>query len=54
MNLQEAYEEACRQLGDAHVRLTVLGAQLAQAEAERDEAGRRIVELTTTQPTTTD
>lgn len=46
MRLEEAYDEACRLLGAETVRSALLERALAQAEAERDEAGRRIVELT--------
>lgn len=50
MTLQDAYDEACRQIGEAHVQIAALRARLAQVEAERDEAGRRIVDLTTSDP----
>ncbi len=46
LTLQEALDEACRLLGAETVRASLLERALEQAEAERDEAGRRIVELT--------
>lgn len=46
MTVQQAYDEACRQLGHAQVEIAALRGQLAEVTAERDEAGRRIVELT--------
>lgn len=45
MTLEEAYAEACRQLGHALVEVAALRAELAQVTAERDEAGARIVAL---------
>lgn len=43
---EDAYNEACRLLGAELVRSSLLERALAQAEAERDEAGRRVAELT--------
>lgn len=51
IDLATAYDVACRELGEARVQLAVLRTQLDEVTAERDEAGRRIVELTAEQPT---
>ncbi len=45
VTIQDAYAEACRQLGEASVQAAFVARALAEAEAERDEAGQRIVEL---------
>lgn len=45
ISLEEAYTEACRQLGEANVHAAILTRQLAAVTAERDEAGSRITEL---------
>lgn len=50
MTLEEAYSEACRQIGHLTVQLSICQSRLASAEAERDEAGARIVEMTSKGP----
>lgn len=45
MSLEQAFNEACRQIGELSVQNAALQTALAQAEAERDEAGRRITDL---------
>lgn len=45
MSLEQAFNEACRQIGELSVQNAALQRALAQAEAERDEAGRRINDL---------
>jgi hypothetical protein len=45
MTPAQAYDEACRQLGHAMVSIADLEREKTDAEAERDEAGARIVEL---------
>lgn len=44
--IEQAYAEACRQLGAMHVQAAMLRTELVQAHADLDEAGARIVELT--------
>ena len=45
--LPDAFDEACRQLGEAIVTRSFVERELGEARAELEEAGRRIVELTT-------
>lgn len=45
ITLEQAYQVACQKLGELVVEAQFLRSSLAKAEAERDEAGRRVVEL---------
>lgn len=47
VSVEHAYTTACRLLGEAQVEADLLREALTRVTAERDEAGARIVELTT-------
>lgn len=44
--IEAAFDAACQQIGRLMVELALLRDELERVAAERDEAGRRIVELT--------